>query len=132
LAELFTNQKLPGVGASLGVDRLLAALENMGQIGTASTPAPVLVVLFDEAHLGDYLRIGRLLRKNGINAEVFPDARAVGKQLKYADRKGFRLALIAGADEFASRSWKIKDLKSAEQTVVDEAALVDEVRRSLA
>lgn len=131
LAELFTNQKLPGVGASLGVDRLLAALENMGQIGTASTPAPVLVVLFDESHLGDYLRIGRLLRQNGINAEVFPDARAVGKQLKYADRKGFRLALIAGADEFASGSWKIKDLKSAEQTVVAESALVDEVRRIL-
>jgi len=131
LAELFTSQKLPGVGASLGVDRLLAALENMGQIGTAATPAPVLVVLFDEARLGDYLRLGRLLRKNGINAEVFPDARAVGKQLKYADRKGFRLALIAGADEFATGTWKIKDLKSAEQTVVAEAALVDEVRRLL-
>ena len=129
LAELFTNQKLPGVGASLGVDRLLAALENMGQIGTASTPAPVLVVLFDEARLGDYLRIGRLLRKEGINAELFPDARAVGKQLKYADRKGFRLALIAGADEFASGTWKIKDLQSGAQTTVAEAALVDEVRR---
>ncbi len=132
LAELFTNQKLPGVGASLGVDRLLAALENMGQIGSASTPAPILVVLFDQARLGDYLRIGRLLRKNGINAEVFPDARAVGKQLKYADRKGFRLALIAGADEFATGSWKIKDLKSGEQTVVAEAALIDELRRLLA
>ena len=132
LAELFTNQKLPGVGASLGVDRLLAALENLKQIGTAATPAHVLVVLFDQARLGDYLRIGRLLRKSGINAEVFPDARAVGKQLKYADRKGFRLALIAGADEFESGTWKIKDLKSSEQTVVAEAALVDEVRRLLA
>lgn len=131
LAELFTNQKLPGVGASLGVDRLLAALENMGQIGTASTPAPVLVVLFDQAHLGDYLRIGRMLRKAGINAEVFPDARAVGKQLKYADRKGFRLALIAGADEFQSGSWKIKDLQSGSQMTIAETALVDEVRRLL-
>jgi histidyl-tRNA synthetase len=132
LAELFTNQKLPGVGASLGVDRLLAALENMGQIAAASTPAPVLVVLFDQQRLGDYLRIGRWLRKNGINAEVFPDARAVGKQLKYADRKGFRLALIAGAEEFASGAWKVKDLKSGEQAVVAEAALVDQVQRLLA
>lgn len=131
LAELFTNQKLPGVGASLGVDRLLAALENLGQIGTASTPAPVLVVLFDQQHLGNYLRIGRVLRKAGINAEVFPDVRAVGKQLKYADRKGFRLALIAGTDEFASGSWKIKDLQSGAQLTVAEAALVDEVRRML-
>jgi histidyl-tRNA synthetase len=131
LAELFTNQKLPGVGASLGVDRLLAALENMGQIGTASTPAPVLVVLFEEAHLGDYLRIGRLLRKNGINAEVFPEAKKIGKQFQYADRRGFRLALIAGGDEFATGSWKIKDLKSGDQTVVAEASLIDELRRML-
>src|SRR5262249_56060685 len=79
LAALFTNQKLPGVGASLGVDRLLAALENMGKIETASTPAPVLVVFFDQPHLGEYLRIGRVLRAAGINAEVFPGARAVGK-----------------------------------------------------
>jgi histidyl-tRNA synthetase len=131
LAGLFTNQKLPGVGASLGVDRLLAALENLGQLGTASTPAPVLVVLFDQQHLGDYLRIGRVLRAAGINAEVFPDARQVGKQLKYADRKGFRLALIAGADEFQAGQWKIKDLKSGEQTTVGESELVDAMRKLL-
>jgi histidyl-tRNA synthetase len=131
LAALFTNQRLPGVGASLGVDRLLAALENMGKVETASTPAPVLVVFFDQQHLGEYLRIGRVLRAAGINTEVFPDARAVGKQLKYADRKGFRLAVIAGPDEFQTGQWKIKDLKSGEQTSVAEAALVDEVRRLL-
>jgi histidyl-tRNA synthetase len=131
LAGLFTNQKLPGVGASLGVDRLLAALENLGQLGSASTPAPVLVVLFDQQHLGDYLRIGRMLRAAGINAEVFPDARQVGKQLKYADRQGFRLAVIAGADEFQAGQWKIKNLKTGEQTSVAETDLVAELRKLL-
>jgi histidyl-tRNA synthetase len=131
LAALFTNQKLPGVGASLGLDRLLAALENLGKIETTSTPAPVLIVFFDQQHLGDYLRIGRVLRAAGINTEVFPDTRAVGKQLKYADKKGFRLALIAGGDEFAKGEWKIKDLKSGEQTTIPEASLVDEVHKQL-
>ncbi len=131
LAALFTNQKLPGVGASLGLDRLLAALENMGKIDTASTPAPVLVVLFDQQHLGDYLRIGRVLRDAGINTEVFPDARAVGKQLKYADKKGFRLALIAGGDEFTKNEWKIKDLKSGDQTTVPEAELAGTISKLL-
>lgn len=125
LAELFTNQKLPGIGASLGVDRLLAAMESLGRLATASTPAPVLVVLFDQNRLGDYLRIGRTLRAAGINTEVFPDARAVGKQLKYADRKGFRVALIAGEDEFKAGVWQVKDLKSGEQASVGESALVE-------
>jgi histidyl-tRNA synthetase len=131
LAALFTHQKLPGVGASLGVDRLLAALENMGKVETASTPAPVLVVFFDQQHLGDYLRIGRVLRAAGINSEVFPDSRAVGKQLKYADKKGFRLAVIAGPDEFQSGQWKIKELKSGQQSTVAESALADEIRKLL-
>ncbi len=132
LAELFTNQKLPGVGASLGLDRLLAALENMGQIDATTTPAPVLIVLFDPHLMPNYHRIARGLRKDGINVEVFPDARAVGKQLKYADRHGFRLALIAGSQEFQLGQWKIKDLKSGEQVTVAEAGLTDEVQKLLA
>jgi histidyl-tRNA synthetase len=132
LAGLFTNQKLPGVGASLGLDRLLAALENLGQIDSASTPAPVLVVYFQPERLGDYLRIGRLLRAAGINAEVFPESKGVGKQLKYADRKGFRVALIAGEDEFQSGQWQVKDLKAGQQTTVAEADLVDHLQKLLA
>jgi histidyl-tRNA synthetase len=132
LAGLFTNQKLPGVGASLGLDRLLAAQENLGQIDSASTPAPVLIVYFQAERLGDYLRIGRLLRAAGINAEVFPESKGVGKQLKYADRKGFRVALIAGEDEFQSGAWQVKDLKAAKQTTVPEADLVAHLQALLA
>jgi len=124
LAGLFTSQKLPGVGASLGLDRLLAAMESFGMIGQASTPAPVLVVSFDANRVAEYARIGRLLRQAGINTEVFPDARGVGKQLKYADKKGFRLAVIAGEDEFAAGVWQVKDLKAGTQSRVAEADLI--------
>ena len=132
LAGLFTTQKLPGVGASLGLDRLLAALENLGQIETASTPAPVLIVQFVPERLGDYLRVGRQLRAAGINVEVFPEAKPVGKQLKYADRKGFRAALIAGPDEFQSGQWQVKDLKAGHQALVAEALLADHLAQLLA
>lgn len=131
LAELFTNQKLPGVGASLGLDRLLAAQEELGMVAASSTPAPVLIVQFLADRVGDYLRVGRLLRAAGINTEVFPEARPVGKQLKYADRKGFRLAIIAGEDEFAAGQWQVKDLQTGQQTNVSEPALADHVRTLL-
>lgn len=131
LAALFTNQKLPGVGASLGLDRLLAALESMGKIATTQTPAQVFIVQFDAARLGDYLRIGRALRAAGINCEVSSDPRKVGKQLQYADRKGFRLAVIAGEDEFAKGEWQIKDLKSGEQKTMPETGLIGYVTGKL-
>jgi histidyl-tRNA synthetase len=132
LAGLFTNQKLPGVGASLGLDRLLAAMEELGAITTASTPAPVLVLLFDVAHTGDYMRIARKLRAAGIETEVSCDPRAIGKQLAYANRKGFRIALIAGENEFAQGTWQVKDLKAGQQTTVPEAELPEAIRRILA
>lgn len=127
LAGLFTKERLPGVGASLGLDRLLAAMEELKLLGTQATPAPVLITQFDAARLGDYQRVGRMLRANGINAEVYPDAKKLGKQLQYADRKGFRLALIAGSDEFAKGMWQVKALSTGEATTVNESELVAKI-----
>jgi histidyl-tRNA synthetase len=131
LAELFTTQPLPGVGASLGLDRLLAAMEELGRIEATSTPAPVLVTLFSGARIGDYLRIGRALRAAGINAEVFPEVRPLGKQLKYASKKGFRAAVIAGDEEFAAGTWQVKDLTTGEQQSVTEPQLAALINRIL-
>lgn len=131
LAELFTSQQLPGVGASLGLDRMLAAMEELGLTTKATTPAPVLVTMFDAARIPDYLQMGRLLRKAGIGTEVYPEAKNIGKQMKYADKKGFRLALIAGGDEFASGQWQVKDLKNGTQESISASALVDHLRSAL-
>lgn len=111
LAGLFTKQKLPGVGASLGLDRLLAAMEMLDMVESASTPAEVFIPQFDASRLGDYLRLARDLRSAGFTVEVFPEARKLGKQLAYADRKGHKVAVIAGEDEFASDTWQIKNLR---------------------
>ena len=125
LAELFTSQQLPGVGASLGLDRMLAALEELGMTESASTPAPVLMTMFDENHRADYVTMARTLRAAGIGVEVYPEAKGIGKQMKYANRKGFQVALIAGADEFADGTWQIKGLQNGEQQRVATAEVTD-------
>jgi histidyl-tRNA synthetase len=132
LAGLYTKQTLPGVGASLGLDRLLAAMEELNLLPKAATPAPVLVVQFSADRVGDYQRIGRALRAAGIATEVFPDAKKVGAQLQYAGGRGFTLALIAGPDEFARQTWKVKVLATREEGTVPEAELVAAVRGLLA
>lgn len=127
LAEKFTSQQLPGVGASLGLDRMLAAMEELGMTNSASTPAPVLITMFESERLNDYVKMSRTLRSNGIGAEVYPEAKGLGKQMKYANKKGFSVALIAGADEFASDSWQIKDLKGGSQEQVTSAEVVQKI-----
>src|SRR5262249_52320564 len=87
LARLYTREDRPGVAGSLGLVRLLAVLGTLGRLPKVSTPAPVLVVQFEAARLGDYQRVARLLRAEGIGTEVFPDAKKIGQQLKYADQR---------------------------------------------
>ncbi|MEN6450190.1 MAG: histidine--tRNA ligase [Thermoguttaceae bacterium] len=115
LAGLFTSQELPGVGASLGLDRLLAAMEELGMIEKVATPAPVFIPYFDKERLHDYLRLAAAIRAAGIGVEVFCDPKRLGDQLKYADRRGFRVALIAGGNEFERQVCQIKDLQSGDK-----------------
>ena len=133
LAELFTSQELPGIGASLGLDRLLAAMEELGMIEKVSTPAPVFIPFFDKDRLHDYLRLAAALRAAGIGVEVFPDPKKLGQQLKYADRRGFRIALIAGGNEFQAGVCQVKDLQTgAKQDVPlgnDAASVIAAVRK---
>lgn len=130
LASLFTKQVLPGVGASLGLDRLIAAMEAMRHplFTGQTTPAEVLVVNFDAARLGDYQRVARDLRKAGINVEVYPEAKKIGQQLAYAEKRGFKLAVIAGPAEFDQGVWKVKDLAKREEAVVPDAELVTRIK----
>ena len=133
LAGLYTKQKLPGVGASLGLDRLLAAMEELKLLPKTATPAPVLVVQFAADRLGDYQRLARSLRARGIGVEVYPEAKKVGQQLQYADKRGFRVALIAGPDEFAQGVWNVKDLAGGTQREkVPEAEVADLVQGMIA
>src|SRR5438874_12583965 len=128
LASLYTKQVLPGVGASLGLDRLLTAMEELKMLPRASTPAPVLIVQFSEDLLSEYQMMARTLRAAGIGVEVFPEAKKIGPQLQYAERRGFRLALIAGSDEFAKGEWKIKDLAKREERTVSSGNVVTSIR----
>jgi histidyl-tRNA synthetase len=131
LASLYTKQVLPGVGASLGLDRLLAAMEELQLLKKSGTPAPVFMVQFSAEALGAYHRTARLLRGEGIGVEIYPEPKKVGQQLQYAERRGFRLALIAGPDEFAQGVWKIKNLARREEQTVSEAELAGAIRKVL-
>lgn len=110
LAELYTKQHLPGIGASLGLDRLLAALETLGMLPTSRTPAPVFVAYFDKDRLHDYLQLAQCVRSGGLGAEFYPEPKKLAAQLKYADQRGFQVALIAGTQELEAGTCQVKDL----------------------
>jgi histidyl-tRNA synthetase len=118
LAELFTKEQLPGIGASLGLDRLLAAMEMLEMLPTTKTPAQVMIANFRAEDVPQYLKIARWLRSNGLNVEVYPDTKKLGNQFKFADRRQFAIVIVAGPDELAANQVQVKCLVDSSQEVV--------------
>ena len=114
---------------SLGLDRLLAAMEELKLLPATSTAASVLVVQFAAEQLGYYQATARQLRAVGIGVEVYPEARKLGQQLSYAEKKGFKIALIAGPDEVAKGIWQVKDLAQRSSSNVNAAELVATIQK---
>jgi len=110
LASLYTKEQLPGVGASIGLDRLLSALEELGVSGTNRCAPDVLILLLDEPLLGAYHRLSKTLRETGLSAEIYPTAKRVAVQLKYAEKKGIPLAIFYGRNEMEKDVYNLRDL----------------------
>ena len=135
LAELYTKQSLPGVGASLGIDRLLAGLEELDKLKSVETPASIFLAYFDESHLGDYLRIASRLREHGLSVDFYPEPKKLGQQLKWAGKKGFQKGLVIGSEEFKSGTAQLKDLATQQSTDItwqgDFRLLADAIKNEL-
>ncbi|MBC6407433.1 MAG: histidine--tRNA ligase [Rhodobacteraceae bacterium] len=111
LIKRFTGQDIPATGMSIGVDRLLTALREKGQI-ELQTRAPVVITVMDRDRMADYQAMAQELRKAGIRAEVYlGNPKNFGNQLKYADRRDAAIAIIQGAEECAKDMLQIKDLR---------------------
>ncbi len=131
LAQMFTKQRLPGIGASLGLDRLLDGMATLGMLPEVRTPAEVFVPLFSEDLLGPLLKLSAELRAAGLRVELFSEPKKLGKQLQYADKRGHRVAVIAGPDELAAGECQLKNLADGSSATVKLAAAADETAKLL-
>jgi histidyl-tRNA synthetase len=126
LASYFTNTKLPGVGISIGLSRLFSRLKEAGLLKPLErTPAGVLVTVLERQRIDAYIRIANDLRRAGVNTELYLEDKALGKQLEYASKKGFRLAVVAGGNEFARDAVQLKNLRTQTQAEVTLGRLVE-------
>ncbi len=110
LVSLYSKESMPGVGASIGLDRLIAALEELDAAVTAPHSADVLITMQDPGLLTHYHALAATLREAGIRCEVYPDARKLGQQFAFAERKGIPLALICGESERAAGTVNLRIL----------------------
>jgi len=98
LAGLYTKSHMPGVGFTIGITRLMDALDALGREDEASTAAGVLVTYPGEAHLAEAFALSAALRRAGFACEVYPQSRKHGQQMRYADRRGLAFVLTRNED----------------------------------
>jgi len=103
LVARFRSEPVPATGFSIGVSRLLAALRAIKSpiVAAAETPGPVVVLALDRdaASMANYQRLVASLRKAGIAAELYLGSGGMNAQLKYADKRRSRVAVIQGSNE---------------------------------
>lgn len=129
LTGVFGMPGISGVGISFGADRIYDVLNTLGlypdEIGRSTR---VMFVNLGEAEVSRALSLAAQLRKNGISAEVYPDAAKLKKQFSHADALNIPMVAVIGTDELAAGTVSLKNLATGEQTTVAEDKLLEVLR----
>ncbi len=112
LVTTFRGERVRATGGSIGVDRLVAAMRELGRLNRYKSTSRVLVMVFDTEMIGDYLAMAFELRRNNVPTELYlgPEQK-LGRQLRYADACDIPVALIYGADEKEKGVVTLKDMR---------------------
>ena len=120
LTGIFGLPNVSGVGISFGADRIYDVLEGLRLFPeTMSESTQVIFLNFGKNEERYCLKYLNQVRKHGINAEIYPDAAKIQKQMKYADQRGIPIVVIAGETEVAEKKFTVKWMKEGKQETVE-------------
>ena len=129
LADYYTDQKLPGIGISIGLTRLFYQLKENGLVkSNAGSLARVIVIPMGEDDMNEAIAVAAKVRGEGIPADVYYQQKGMKQKMKYAARLGIPYAAIIGESERASASVMLKNMETGEQEAVPVAELADRIR----
>ena len=117
LSSVFSNQKMPGVGISIGLTRLFDQLKdnNLLQFNTL-TPNQVLIITQGEEFESNAAKLAKELRSSGIAVDVMHRSCKFKKKMEYANKIGVPYLVIIGEEEAQSGQFAVKNMISGEQS----------------
>src|SRR5256714_5223899 len=132
LVGMFLGHDVPACGFSLGLERIIVVMSEREMFPPAllSSPADVMVTIWNEDSIGEAVTLASELRSHGLRVDVYPEADKMGKQFKYASARGIPFVAIVGDDEKARGEVAIKDMRSGEQRSVRRAEIASAIQRN--
>ena len=125
LSEMIGGPAAPGIGFSIGEDRLVLAVEEAARGKEASTPGSndaalaAYVAWLGDAALGPASTLVRELRRQGLSVEIDYEPTKLKKSMGIASKLGARFAIIIGDGELASGRYQVKDMSTGGQEEVE-------------
>ncbi|QFZ53710.1 histidine--tRNA ligase [Oceanihabitans sp. IOP_32] len=130
LTGIFGMKDVSGVGISFGLDRIYLVLEELGLFPeTVSKNIEVLFINFGDKEALFSLKAIKELRLQGINAELYPDATKMKKQMNHANKRAIPFVVLVGEEEINSNTYTLKDMVSGEQNKVSLEALISKINK---
>jgi histidyl-tRNA synthetase len=131
LTGIFGLPNVSGVGVSFGAERIYDVLLQANLFPEHSTETTkVLFVNFGEKEEAYCLPVLAEIRKNGINAEIFPDNAKMQKQMTYANKKNILFVVLAGESEMQTQKFTLKNMETGEQKSVTAEELINILSQS--
>ena len=128
LTGIFGKEGLSGVGISFGADRIYDCLEQLNLFPEElSSQTDVLFVNFGEKESLFAQKTARMLREEGVKAEVYPDNAKLKKQMNYANDRHIRFVVLAGEEEIRQNEVSLKDMLTGEQQSIPVEEIVSRI-----
>lgn len=118
LAEYYTNQKLPGIGISIGLTRLFSQLKEAGIISSERSSLVDVLVVPMGVNIEYVLEVAQKFRAQGCITDVYYANKGMKHKMKYANKLGIPYVAIIGEDELNSGTVTIKNMTTGEQNTV--------------
>jgi len=129
LTGIFGLKDVSGVGISFGLDRIYLVLEELDLFPeTVSNTIDVLFINFGTQEALYSLNAIKTLREQGINAELYPDAAKMKKQMNYANKRQISNVVLVGDEELENNNYSLKNMYSGEQLKVSIEGLINALK----
>jgi histidyl-tRNA synthetase len=131
LVGMFLGRDVPACGFSLGLERIIVVMaeREMFPAALVSSPADVMVTLWNDASVGESIALANELRSQGLRVDIYPEADKLAKQFKYAASRAIPFVAIIGEDERLKGEIALKDMRSGDQRSVGRAKVAAAIRK---
>lgn len=130
LTGIFGLPGVSGVGVSFGAERIYDVMTRLALFPAMNRDsAKILFVNFGSESETFILPVISRVRASGINAELYPEAEKMKKQLNYANKKGIPYTAFAGETEISEQKIALKNMITGEQDLLSVEELIKNLSR---